>query len=105
MGLIRFALFAFLVALVSALGACNREPVQPIPAEYDPGDPNRPTVFGPGGLDFFGGKKRDDEGGGGIGPKTALKLKDSGAVGFAGIGAILSPPAAKAAIKRGTGRG
>ncbi len=28
---------------------------------------------------------------GGIGPKTALKLKDSGAVGFAGIGAIGLP--------------
>lgn len=64
MRLIHIVLLALLVAGVSALSACNREPVQPIPSEYDPNDPNRPTIFGPGGLDIFGGKKRDDEGGG-----------------------------------------
>jgi hypothetical protein len=72
MRLIHIVLLALLVAGVSALAACNREPVQPIPSEYDPNDPNRPTIFGPGGLDIFGGKKREDEGGGGIGVNSFL---------------------------------
>ncbi|MEK7244762.1 MAG: thiamine phosphate synthase [Pseudomonadota bacterium] len=43
---------------------------------------------------------------GGIGPRTAPKLKDSGAIGFAGIGAIQLPgrPAAKAAMTKDRAR-
>ena len=65
-------LLAVLAAGLFALAACNKEPVEAIPAEYDPRDPNRPTVFGPGGVDFFGGKKRDEDGGGGIGVNSFL---------------------------------
>ena len=72
MRLIRLVLLALLFAGASALGACNREPVQAIPAEWDPNDPNRPTIFGPGGIDLFGGKKREEEGGGGIGVNSFL---------------------------------
>ena len=72
MRLIRFALLALLAAGALALSACNKEPVEAIPAEYDPADPNRPTIFGPGGIDIFGGKKREDDGGGGIGVNSFL---------------------------------
>ncbi len=72
MGSFRFALFAVFAAGLFALAACNREPVEAIPAEYDPRDPNRPTVFGPGGIDVFGTKKREEEGGGGIGVNSFL---------------------------------
>jgi len=71
-GSIRFALLAALAAGLLALAACNRKPVEPVQAEYDPRDPNRPTVFGPGGIDIFGGKKREDDGGGGIGVNSFL---------------------------------
>lgn len=71
-GLIRFALLAAFVAGLFALAACNKEPVEAIPHEYDPADPNRPTIFGPGGIDLFGGKKREDDGGGGIGVNSFL---------------------------------
>lgn len=64
MSLIRLALLAIMFAGIFALGACNREPVESIPTEQDPKDPNRATIFGPGGIDLFGGRKRDDEGGG-----------------------------------------
>ncbi len=64
MSLIRLALLAIVFAGAFALGACNREPVEAIPSEFDPRDPNRPTVFGPGGIDLLGSRKRDDEGGG-----------------------------------------
>ncbi len=73
MGSFRFALLAvFAAGLFMTLAACNREPVEPIQAEYDPRDPNRPTVFGPGGIDFLGGKKREEDSGGGIGVNSFL---------------------------------
>lgn len=59
-----------LAALV-LLAACNREPVQ-APAPDDPLDPNRATIFGPGGIDNLFGSKKSEDSGGGIGVNSFL---------------------------------
>lgn len=67
---------AAIIALASALSACegNKGPVErPVnPNEQSPLDPNRATIFGPGGIDNLFKSSRDQEGGSGIGVNSFL---------------------------------
>ena len=60
------------LAALLLLAACNREPVQAIPREQDPNDPNRQTIFGPGGIDNLFGSKKGEDSSGGIGVNSFL---------------------------------
>ncbi|MBM3565204.1 MAG: DUF3576 domain-containing protein [Alphaproteobacteria bacterium] len=66
---------ALVFALASALAGCGGgggEPPKPSPHEPDPTDPNRATIFGPGGIGNLFGNKKDEDGGGGIGVNSFL---------------------------------
>lgn len=71
----RAILFAVLAAASLALAACGEAKYEERvnPNEINPLDPNRPTVFGPGGMDnLFGTKRGGADSGSGIGVNSFL---------------------------------
>lgn len=72
-----FGIAALLLAAGVALAGCSNLPTSDKPpkgttTEVDPTDPNRATIFGPGGVGNLFGSRREDEGSGGIGVNTFL---------------------------------
>lgn len=71
----RALLFAVLAAAGLALAACGEAKYEERvnPNEINPNDPNRPTVFGPGGMDnLFGTRRGGADSGSGIGVNSFL---------------------------------